>query len=317
MRYQDNSTYFFYQAGNLNTRLADDISQSVFRNHAIPLAKIAQEPHVALLATNENGSILRTKSTSEKEENTHNYSPYGFDPIALQKHCIIGFNSEPLDLITKSYFLGSGYRFFTPHLMRFNSPDNMSPFGKGGINSYAYCSNDPVNRRDPSGHNAISNAFRRLYKSAKNRLGNRARQQYDVTGPGDNTPSLTHAVQRRVDHYNKFVTIANSEDRTGAAPSINELRPSLENPPTYLRALELLDTAHANPHDPNVSVSSISRQSIQSTQLTSIRRLSDTPNQYLRSPNVSNFKSVTLEEYGFSSEEIRNRLNMNNGQPLP
>ena len=35
--------------------------------------------------------------------------------------------------------------------MRFNSPDTLSPFGKGGINAYAYCAGDPVNRSDPSG----------------------------------------------------------------------------------------------------------------------------------------------------------------------
>ncbi|ANN67452.1 hypothetical protein BAU06_15110 [Bordetella bronchialis] len=36
--------------------------------------------------------------------------------------------------------------------MRFNAPDFYSPFGPGGINSYAYCAADPVNRIDPSGH---------------------------------------------------------------------------------------------------------------------------------------------------------------------
>ncbi|RMU75656.1 hypothetical protein ALP24_200133 [Pseudomonas syringae pv. aptata] len=36
--------------------------------------------------------------------------------------------------------------------MRFNSPDSMSPFGKGGMNAYAYCAGDPVNRSDPTGH---------------------------------------------------------------------------------------------------------------------------------------------------------------------
>lgn len=35
--------------------------------------------------------------------------------------------------------------------MRFISPDRISPFGRGGINSYTYCNGDPVNRTDPSG----------------------------------------------------------------------------------------------------------------------------------------------------------------------
>ncbi|PPA01067.1 RHS repeat-associated core domain-containing protein, partial [Pseudomonas sp. MWU12-2312b] len=42
-------------------------------------------------------------------------------------------------------------RAFNPVLMRFNSPDSLSPFGKGGLISYAYCSGDPVNNIDPSG----------------------------------------------------------------------------------------------------------------------------------------------------------------------
>lgn len=36
--------------------------------------------------------------------------------------------------------------------MRFNSPDSWSPFGEGGLNYYAYCMGDPVNRTDPTGH---------------------------------------------------------------------------------------------------------------------------------------------------------------------
>lgn len=50
------------------------------------------------------------------------------------------------------YLLGQGYRAFNPVLMRFNSPDSFSPFGKEGLNSYSYCVGDPINFKDPVGH---------------------------------------------------------------------------------------------------------------------------------------------------------------------
>lgn len=59
------------------------------------------------------------------------------------------------------YMLGAGYRGYLPALRRFNAPDNWSPFGRGGINAYAFCGGDPVNRRDPSGHGWAS-IFRRI-----------------------------------------------------------------------------------------------------------------------------------------------------------
>lgn len=36
--------------------------------------------------------------------------------------------------------------------MRFNGPDDLSPFDVGGLNAYAYCNGDPQNLSDPSGH---------------------------------------------------------------------------------------------------------------------------------------------------------------------
>ncbi|MCW8336499.1 RHS repeat-associated core domain-containing protein [Vibrio paucivorans] len=66
-----------------------------------------------------------------------------------------GFNGERKDPAAGMYHLGNGYRMYNPRRMGFNAADNMSPFGKGGINSYAYGLGDPVNRRDPSGHFVI------------------------------------------------------------------------------------------------------------------------------------------------------------------
>lgn len=65
---------------------------------------------------------------------------------------ILGFNGERLDSASSNYHLGNGYRTYNPQLKRIICPDSWSPFGQGGINPYAYCAGDPINRADPSGH---------------------------------------------------------------------------------------------------------------------------------------------------------------------
>lgn len=73
-------------------------------------------------------------------------------PSTTQRGAFSGFNGELPERATGHYLLGNGYRAYNPVLMRFNSPDSCSPFGRGGVNAYAYCVGDPVNRRDPTGH---------------------------------------------------------------------------------------------------------------------------------------------------------------------
>lgn len=69
---------------------------------------------------------------------------------------IVGFTGAYDDPVTGSYALGNGYRFHVPKLFRFAQPDHLSPFGAGGLNSYAYCACDPINQIDPSGHFHLS-----------------------------------------------------------------------------------------------------------------------------------------------------------------
>ncbi|HEY3985131.1 RHS repeat-associated core domain-containing protein [Cedecea sp.] len=72
---------------------------------------------------------------------------------------VLGFNGERLDPVTGTTHLGNGYRAYSPVLMRFICPDSWSPFGEGGINPYAYCDGDPVNRVDPTGHFSVGGAI--------------------------------------------------------------------------------------------------------------------------------------------------------------
>ncbi|NUU33944.1 RHS repeat-associated core domain-containing protein [Pseudomonas sp. C2B4] len=86
------------------------------------------------------------------------YTPYGHCPLDGLLS-LLGFTGELIDPLTGHYHLGNGYRQFNPVLMRFNAPDDRSPFGKGGLNTYAYCLGDPINKSDPNGRIPIPNLF--------------------------------------------------------------------------------------------------------------------------------------------------------------
>lgn len=60
------------------------------------------------------------------------------------------YAGEMREADTGWYLLGE--RPYSTTLRRFLAPDYASPFGGGGVNRYAYCGGDPVNRIDPSGH---------------------------------------------------------------------------------------------------------------------------------------------------------------------
>ncbi|KOC89756.1 RHS repeat-associated core domain-containing protein [Winslowiella iniecta] len=65
---------------------------------------------------------------------------------------VLAFNGERSDAVSHAFHSGNGYRAYPPALMRFHCPDSWSPFAAGGINPYAWCAGDPINRSDPSGH---------------------------------------------------------------------------------------------------------------------------------------------------------------------
>jgi len=83
------------------------------------------------------------------------YSVYGHR-AAFESLPMTGFTGQRFEPGLKGYLLGNGHRAFNPALMHFHSPDQLSPFDDGGINAYAYCAGNPVNRRDPSGQNTVT-----------------------------------------------------------------------------------------------------------------------------------------------------------------
>ena len=79
----------------------------------------------------------------------YGYTPYGCG-ADINDWLTVAFNGESRDRLG-FYHLGRGRRIYRFSLMRFLSPDSLSPFYKGGINAYAFCAGDPVNFSDPSG----------------------------------------------------------------------------------------------------------------------------------------------------------------------
>ena len=88
-------------------------------------------------------SILRDN------DSTRSYAPYGtLRAIDNQRLAFCGQCHEPR---TGGYLLGNGHRHYSTSLLRFTTPDTLSPFGAGGINPYAYCNGDPINYIDRNG----------------------------------------------------------------------------------------------------------------------------------------------------------------------
>jgi len=143
----------FYCASHLVTKVQGDEHISIVQHGDQLLSqRHRRDSEVAstLVATDRQRSVLNTLHANLPR--TIGYSPYGHRVFESNLSSLLGFNGQRPEPVTGHYLLGNGYRAFNPVLMRFNSSDDMSPFGKGGLNSYVYCRGDPINRSDPTGH---------------------------------------------------------------------------------------------------------------------------------------------------------------------
>jgi RHS repeat-associated protein len=142
----------FYCRDHLTSEIEGAVHRRYFQQGQHLLAHLQYDKGIKdlrLLATDQQRSVLQTTGPQLLEGIA--YTPYGYHPPA-DVRSLPGFTGERRDQFTGNYHLGQGYRQFSPRLMRFLRPDRLSPFGEGGLNTYAYCKGNPVNLVDPTGH---------------------------------------------------------------------------------------------------------------------------------------------------------------------
>ncbi|WP_409266049.1 RHS repeat-associated core domain-containing protein [Pseudomonas sp. KCJK8521] len=193
MKTNASSDLLFYQTGKISNTKSKNQWRKIFRTHELLLAENINDSskEIKLLASNENGTVL--EELDEQSSNSLTYSAYGHYSNQEDSSYLLRFNAELFNSTLLGYALGNGNRIFSPLRMRFNSPDDYSPFEDGGLNSYAYCFCDPVNFIDPSGNNPI----RSFFKGIANTLGLRTKGATKTqTRPSDRRRSLQSAEYR-------------------------------------------------------------------------------------------------------------------------
>lgn len=105
---------------------------------------------MTLYLTDVSDSVLLRLNTGSLDKLA--YTPFGSCFAVIAMPGSLAFNGELPSSPTSHYPLGNGYRSYNPVMMRFNTPDDQSPLGHGGLNPYAYCGGDPINQADSTGH---------------------------------------------------------------------------------------------------------------------------------------------------------------------
>jgi|GEM_PF-5961805 len=134
----------FYKNELLATEVSLQGNRHIVWANDIPLLQLENETAAKILLVDLANSVFGVPPESVA------YPPYGY-PVAGQVTSLLAFAGQPWDSLAQAYPLGNGHRLFHSSMRRFGSPDTLSPFNRGGLNSYAYCEGDPINRDDPTG----------------------------------------------------------------------------------------------------------------------------------------------------------------------
>ncbi|VVP79533.1 hypothetical protein PS914_02069 [Pseudomonas fluorescens] len=199
----------FYCKSRLVTEIQGALCYSIVQHGDQLLAQQRREgdaPDTTLLATDHQRSVLQVLKPDDPRQPIV-YMPYGHCSFKSELHSLLGFNGERPDPMTGCYLLGNGRRTFNPMLMRFTSPDSLSPFGKGGLNPYVYCLGDPINRSDPNGQFSLLK-LARAFKTRKTNIykgGGQVKIRPDVsTLQAMRARDEMLNINKTLDHYEKL-----------------------------------------------------------------------------------------------------------------
>ena len=176
-----------------------------------------------LLVTDHQHSVISALAATRPQYIA--YTPYGHRPTENGLMSLLGFNGEQPDPLTGHYHLGNGYRQFNPVLMRFNSPDSWSPFGDGGINSYAYCEGDPRNRSDPTGHVNVFNALKKPLSRISNQSKTISRTDLNRKRAGYSSSPITASASTTKKNTTTASSKLNINDINTAVSKIHHSEP--------------------------------------------------------------------------------------------
>lgn len=211
----------FYCNGQLTTTTQGDTQHSILQLKDKLLA-LQQTHHgiteATLLATDRNHSVLLAGGATPFQ--LFAYTPYGYRPRQTALLHMLGFNGEQPDPVTGHYLLGNGYRTFNPVLMRFNSPDSWSPFGKGGINTYSAFNSDPINKVDPTGHAPLN--FLVLKAASRFKRGLPISKKHAISA--SNNRQTLKAISLKNKHANKLKKEISSFSQNKEPPNIKTIR---------------------------------------------------------------------------------------------
>ncbi|WP_440809839.1 RHS repeat-associated core domain-containing protein [Pseudomonas syringae] len=143
-----------YEGHQLSSTVQEDQRTQYLHLGEQPLGQqiVDDAEQTLLLLTDANQSVMGEFQQGQLRKAV--YSAYGERHSEEALLSTAGFNGEVREAANGWYLLGNGYRAYNPLLMRFHSPDFLSPFAEGGVNPYTYCLGNPIALRDPTGHDA-------------------------------------------------------------------------------------------------------------------------------------------------------------------